>query len=45
MMLFNLLDKTLKLYIYNFISHMFNDIELLQMIKVSLIPIVWEHMK
>lgn len=38
MMLFNLLDKTLKLYVYDFIIHIFHDLEQLQMTKVSLTP-------
>lgn len=42
MMLFNLLDKTLKLYVYDFIIHLFHDLELLQTIKVSLNSILYE---
>lgn len=38
MMLFNLLDKTLKLYVYDFIIHIFHDLEQLQMTEVSLTP-------
>lgn len=38
MMLYNLFEKTLKLYLYDFIFHTYHYLEPLQTIKISLTP-------